>query len=200
MRLVLLMLLLLPLAATSAQAQGAMGQTFLRSGDALRVEIWREPDLSGEFIVDESGIVVLPLLGPHEVAQTPVAELRRALLDSYRVHLRNPSINIVPLRRVTVLGEVQRPGMYSVDPTVSLAGVVGLAMGTTTTGDLARITLIRAGSGAREVVSAGQTLDEVDVRSGDQILVGRRSWFDRNSTFLVSALLSVTSIVITLVR
>jgi hypothetical protein len=43
-------------------------------------------------------------------------------------------------------------------------------------------------------------LSQLDIRSGDQILVARRSWFDRNSTFFVSALLSVTSIVITLLR
>jgi hypothetical protein len=36
------------------------------------------------------------------------------------------------------------------------------------------------------------------VQSGDQILVGRRAWVDRNSTFLVSALLSLTSIAVTL--
>jgi protein involved in polysaccharide export with SLBB domain len=198
-KLLLLLTLLVP-ALAAAQSANSSNSVTLRAGDALRIEIWREDDLSGEYIIDESGHVTLPLLGPKRVTDRTVGELRAMLLEEYRQQLRNPSINITPLRRVTVLGEVQRPGMYGVDPTVSLAGVVGLAQGTTPTGDLRRIELIRAGTGEREVVAATATLDEVDVRSGDQILVGRRSWFDRNSTFLVSALLSVTSIIITLVR
>jgi protein involved in polysaccharide export with SLBB domain len=172
----------------------------LLAGDLLRVEIWREGDLSGEFLVDQNGDVILPLLGERHVTGMPIQELRASLLTEYRRELRNPSITITPLRRIYVLGEVNRPGLLSVDPTVSLAGVIALAGGANANGDLRRITVIRSGETVRENVTATRMLAQLDVRSGDQILVGRRSWFDRNSTFLVSAVLSVTSIVITLLK
>jgi protein involved in polysaccharide export with SLBB domain len=172
----------------------------LQAGDLIRVQIWREEDLSGEFLVDPRGVVTLPLLGDLEVTHIPMGALRDTLTERYRTHLRNPSISVTPLRRINVLGEVQKPGIYSVDPTISLAGAVALAGGATSAGDLNRIRVVRQGADAGEPVAAAAVLDSVDIRSGDQILVGRRSWFDRNSTFVVSALLSISSIVISLTR
>jgi protein involved in polysaccharide export with SLBB domain len=194
---ILLALIALP---AGLLAQEAVAPVTLMSGDLLRIDIWREPDLGGEFLVDPDGMVTLPLLGQREVTDVPIAVLRDSLVAQYRVHLRNPSISITPLRRVYVLGEVNRPGLLSLDPTVSLAGVIALAGGANANGDLRRITVIRSGETVRENVTATRMLAQLDVRSGDQILVGRRSWFDRNSTFLVSAVLSVTSIVITLLK
>jgi protein involved in polysaccharide export with SLBB domain len=178
----------------------AIATVSLRPGDVLRIEIWREPDLTGEYLVDEVGEVTLPLLGTRRVTGQSVRDLRDTLIEEYRVHLRNPSISIIPLRRINVLGEVARPGLYSVDPTVSLAGAVALAGGATQNGDLNRVRIIRGGETIRERVGAGETLSTLDVQSGDQVIVDRRSWFERNSTFVVSMLISVTSIAISLVR
>jgi protein involved in polysaccharide export with SLBB domain len=190
-----------PLAAqgTSPGADGSDAAT-LHSGDAVRIAIWREPDLSGEFTVDPSGRIILPMLGEMNVAEMTADRLRDTLLVQYSRHLRNPSITITPLRRINVLGEVSRPGLYAMDPTITLAGAVGIAGGATPTGNLSRITVMRAGQGQPTRVSSIATLDHVQLRSGDQIIVERRSWFDRNSTFMVSMVISVTSIVISLVR
>jgi polysaccharide export outer membrane protein len=182
-----------------AQAADTAAVT-LNPGDLVRVQIWREEDLSGEFLVDESGMVTLPLIGEKRVAGIPIRRLRTELLEAYRVYLRNASINITPLRRINVLGEVARPGLYPVDPTVSLAGVVALAGGATGTGDIRKIRIVREGTVLMERAGAAETLNALELRSGDQIFVDRRGWFDRNSTFVVSAILSITSIVITLAR
>ncbi|MBA2669152.1 MAG: polysaccharide biosynthesis/export family protein, partial [Gemmatimonadetes bacterium] len=166
-----------------AQASGGNSETVtLLPGDVVRVAIWREEDLSGEFPVNENGTVIFPLLGEKPVTDIPFPELRTMLMDEYRVHLRNPSITITPLRRVNVLGEVNKPGLYEVDPTISLAGVVALAGGTNPGGDLGRIRIVRSGAVLHERVSAMSSLHSFDVRSGDQIFVDRRGWFDRNST------------------
>jgi polysaccharide export outer membrane protein len=183
-----------------SHAQADTVAVTLNPGDLIRVQIWREEDLSGEFLVDESGMVTLPLVGEKRVAGIPIRRLRTELLEAYRVHLRNASINITPLRRINVLGEVARPGLYPVDPTVSLAGVVAIAGGATATGDIRRIRIVRDGTVLMERAGAAETLNALELRSGDQIFVDRRGWFDRNSTFVVSALLSITSIVITLAR
>lgn len=202
---VLALLVLLLARPLSGEAQEAIPggdpeATVLRAGDILQIRIWREPDLSGDFLVDETGTVTFPMLGDRGVAGVPIGELRDSLLTAYGRELRNPSIVIIPLRRVYVLGEVNAPGLKPVDPTVSLAGVVALAGGANPQGDLKKIRIIRNGVVLLDAISAEASLSDIDIRSGDQIFVGRRSWFDRNSTFVVSALLSITSIAISLVR
>lgn len=169
----------------------------LQPGDLVRVQIWREGDLSGDFLVDQNGIVTLPLLGEQRVTGIPIGELRTVLLQQYRVELRNPSINITPLRRLNVLGEVTRPGLYPVDPTISLVEVVAQAGGATESGDLRRIRIVRGGEVIREGIRPGETLSTLDIRSGDQILVERRTWLDRNSTSLATALLSIVGGLVT---
>jgi polysaccharide export outer membrane protein len=191
----LLLLALLLLAGPAAAQQ----QATLRPGDAILVEIWREEDLSGEFAVALDGTVTLPLLGRQRLVDIPLSAVRDTLTAQYRVHLRNPSINVTPIRRVTVLGEVQKPGLYGADPTIALAGLVALAGGATPAGSLDRIRVVREGQVLRERVGAGETLATADVRSGDQIIVDQKSWFSRNSTFVVSTILGVTSIITTII-
>lgn len=203
-KLVISLLLLVGLTVTGhAQefpAPGSSDTIILQSGDILQIRIWREPDLSGDFMIDETGKVTLPLLGSRHAAGVSIGELRDSLLSSYSQELRNPSIVIVPLRRVYVLGDVNSPGLKTVDPTVSLAGVVALAGGANPQGDLRKIRVIRDGVVLYPEISPDASLSDIDLRSGDQVHVGRRSWFDRNSTFVVSALLSITSIAISLVQ
>jgi polysaccharide export outer membrane protein len=187
-------------AATDTVPSAAGSELTLGPGDLIRVEVYREEELKGEYLVDELGMVVLPLLGEQRVAGIPMRQLRRRLVEAYQVHLRNPSIIITPLRRINVLGEVQRPGMYAIDPTVSVAGAVAIAGGATTAGDLRKVRILRDGRVYGQRLGPGTVLSEADIRSGDQIFVERRSWFDRNSTFVVSTTLSLTSIIIAILR
>ena len=195
----LLLAILMPVIAV-AQAPRSASDVSLAPGDVVKLEVWQEEDLSGEFLVDEDGQVTLPLLGPVDVSGIPVRQLRARLIEAYRVQLQNPSITVTPLRRVLVLGEVHEPGVYNVDPTISLAGAIALAGGATPGGDLRRLRVVRDGVVVKEGATAEGSLAANQVLSGDQIFVERRSWFDRNSTFLVSAMLSVTSIVISILR
>jgi polysaccharide export outer membrane protein len=172
----------------------------LKPGDVVRIEIWREEDLSGDFTVNELGLVTLPLIGEKDVNGLTMQQLRDQLIAEYRVQLLNPSIIVTPLRQVHVLGEVNAPGTYAVDPTVTLAGAIALAGGASAQGNLRKIRIAREGTVIKDAARAEETLQQVDVRSGDQIFVDRRSWFERNSTFVISAMMSLTSLIISLSR
>jgi protein involved in polysaccharide export with SLBB domain len=207
--LALLWMLLAGPAAASAQVDQDEGGVIpaphvedatLLPGDALQIQIWREPDLGGTFVLDPQGAVTLPLLGRVQVAWIPLAELREMLVELYQVELRNASIEITPLRRVYVLGEVNRPGLLALDPTVTLAGAVAMAGGANPTGDLRKLRIMRDGEVLRDRVGPEQDLMSVDIRSGDQIFVERRGWFDRNSTFVVSATIGIAGIIVQLLR
>ncbi|HEX8391967.1 MAG TPA: polysaccharide biosynthesis/export family protein [Longimicrobium sp.] len=193
-------LVLWPTVARAQAAPGAADQISLRPGDVLRVTIWREPELNGDFPLAQDGSVVLPLLGRRVISGIPMRDLADTLTAAYRAELTNPSISITPLRRLDVLGEVVKPGVYLADPTISLAGAVALAGGPTTNGDLRRIRIFRGGQVIQRHAVASATLTHSDVLSGDQIIVDRRPWMDRNSAALVSGSLSLLGILLTLAR
>jgi len=193
-------LLVMPTQAVAGAQQPANSrpqELALSPGDVVRISIWREPDLSGEFLVDEDGVVTLPLLGKRSVLNVPLSRLRDTLIADYGVQLRNPSVTITPLRRIYVLGEVARPGLYTVDPTISLAGAVALAGGATASGDLDRLRVARNGKVVLDRVAAGSSLSAVNIRSEDQVFVDRRGWLDRNGAFAASDLLSAATLLVT---
>lgn len=168
----------------------------LRPGDAIQLTVWRQEDMTGEFKVDETGVVTLPLIGPKQVTGVPLAQLRETLYSELRLQLRNPSIEITPLRRIFVLGEVRTPGPYSVDPTITLAEAIALAGGPNSTGDSRRIRVVRSGKIVHDRISAETTLSSVDIRSGDQIFVEPRGWVARNTSLFANMLVSAAFITV----
>jgi len=173
----------------------ATSDASLLPGDVVRIQIWREDGLSGDFQVDESGVVTLPLLGRKTVLGISPDSLRDQLTSDYDEYLVNPSINVTLLRRVTVLGEVRVPGLYPVDATVSVAQLIALAQGVTPDGDVNRLTLVRGGQTIRVNLAGTMALTDAGIRSGDQLIVGKRSWIARN----LSSLAWITSIATNLV-
>jgi polysaccharide export outer membrane protein len=172
----------------------------LEPGDVLRVLVWREKDLGGDFRVDELGRVTLPMLGVFKVGAVQWYQLRDSLLILYSKELKNPSVTLTPMRRVQVLGEVTKPGNYLADPTLSLAGLVALAGGATPGGDLRRVRVVRGGQTIVRSASVESLLINADVRSNDQIFVDRRAWLERNGAFVASAIISTASILVALIR
>lgn len=191
----LLLLLFSPgwLPAQTAAELSAPANISLQPGDVVRVGIWREAELSGDFPVDPAGDATFPLLGKMHVAGIPIAALTDTLIAAYRVELRNPSITVIPLRRIYVLGDIARPGLYTVEPSTSLAAAVALAGGPNGQGDLNRIRVIRDGSVVLEKVPMQQAIHVVDVRSGDQIYIGRIPWLKRNGTYAFGLALTLYS-------
>lgn len=164
----------------------------LRPGDAVQVQIWREPDLSGKFQVNEEGAVVFPLLGRRQVTGTTPDSLQRQLLADYREYLENPSVEVTVLRRVSILGEVRSPGLYPVDPTVSLSEALAMAGGVTPRADTDDIRLIRGEATVQSGIDRGQVVGTLPIRSGDRIWVGEKSWLARNWQWVGGTLTTIT--------
>lgn len=172
----------------------------LERGDVVRIGVWREPDLSGDFPVDDQGRLTLPLLGRVPVVGRQWRVLQDSLLGVYAAQLKNPSVTLIPLRRISVLGEVMRPAPYLVDPTTSLAGVVAMAGGATPIGDLHRVRVVRNGRTIVRSASIESLLLQNGVHSQDQVFVDRRSWLELNVALVASATLSAASIIVALLR
>jgi polysaccharide export outer membrane protein len=186
----------LPASAQSRQPDlpptaGSAAATPLRPGDILRLKIWREADLSGDFQIDETGRAILPRLGATVVAGVPTDQLRDRLADQYREYLNNPSIEIVPLRRIAVLGAVRNPGFHRIDPSVTLGEAVNVAGGVTPQSKPNQVELRRGAARWRVDFDQRPEFATIPLTSGDQVYVPERSWLKQNATWFVSTLVGI---------
>jgi protein involved in polysaccharide export with SLBB domain len=172
----------------AADAAPVPGVT-LRPGDVVKLWVWREEEMTGEFAVPETGVIVFPKIGPWKVIGKSTETLKQELLAEYLKYLRNPSIEVTFLRRVSVLGAVREPGLYPVDETMSVASVLALAGGATEVGKPDHVELFRDGKKLVTRISQRTRISDLPLRSGDQLYVPERSWVSRNGA-LVSTLLS----------
>jgi polysaccharide export outer membrane protein len=178
-----LILYLLALALTvpgylSAQApatEGAPAPIILRAGDAVRITVWRKPELSGEFPISADGSIASPFYMDLRVAGTPLPTVTEQVRSFLALYETEPRVLVEPLLRVSVAGEVHDPSLYTLRPETTVAQAVMQAGGPTERGYTSRVILWRGGQELRvdltrpELGIAGQP-----IRSGDQIVMPRR--------------------------
>jgi polysaccharide biosynthesis/export protein len=188
-----------PLASPQTASPGDSAQLTangLGPGDYIQVEIWREPDLSDTLQVDHTGTAVFPKLGRIQVSGIRTDSLERLLLSEYSRYLRNPSIRVTVMRRIAITGAVQRPGTYPVDLTMTITDALALAGGPNTEGKSDEVELRRGNTRKRiDLKATTGRLDELALRSGDQLFVDRRSWVSRNPGVIFAVIGTLTSLV-----
>ena len=173
----------------------------LRPGDVVRVAVWREPQLSGEFTVAENGSITHPIYRELRVAGKTIAEVEQMFRGLLSRLTSSPQFVIEPLVRVGVGGEVRTPNLYTVSPVMTIAEVVALAGGST---DRGRLESVRLNRGGRETIidlkTPGASMAQSPVQSGDQIFVDRRPSVFREviapAASVLAALAAVANIII----
>jgi protein involved in polysaccharide export with SLBB domain len=165
----------------------------VRPGDRVALKIWNEPLMSDTFQVAESGEVILPKLGAVQVGNQRVEVLQDSLRKAYTAFLRNPSVEISVLRRVGVSGEVHQPGLYLADLTMTLPDIITRAGGLTEAGDPNDIVVLRGSERIRFARADQKSFVVAELRSGDQVIVGQRSFIARNPLVALSSALGLIS-------
>jgi hypothetical protein len=173
-----------------AQQATAPQVATLGPGDGLRLRIYREPDLSGEYVVDERGVVVLPKIGEWRVTGIPADSVRGAIRSALRQFLATESIEITPFRRVAVTGAVLKPGLYPVDPSMSVADALILAGGVAPIGKERVVELRLAGASLGTEIRAETRVWDTGAGGTRQLFVPQKPWAQRNGTLLASLTIS----------
>lgn len=181
-----------PTGVVVAQGTVQEGPAPMRAGDILRMKIYREPELSGDYQVNELGAVILPRLGEVRVSEWPVDSLRPRLTRSFAEYLREPTIEVTVLRRIAVTGAVLRPNLYPVDPTMTVLDALALAGGAAPDGVRDRVELRRGDQRLVAQLNQQSMVADLRLQSGDQLYVPQRSWLSRN-TWLVSTLIGAVA-------
>ena len=115
-------------------AAAATAAPKLQPGDKIRINVYGEDKLSGDYEVDQSGQISLPLAGTLEAVGLTQAELEQALAKKFRSeYLRNPkvTVTIATLRPFYMMGEVTKPGEYPYKSGLNVLTALAVAGGPT---------------------------------------------------------------------
>ena len=186
-----------PLASADSAARAGTAQ--LRPGDVVKLHVWREPEFSRDYEVDGTGRIDLPKLGKLEVANLSADSLKQLLERRYARYIRDASVEVSLRRRISVLGSVRNPGIFQVDPYVTVAEALALAGGTTPEARTDHVDLLRGSQRMSTRISTRTRLADSQVQSGDQLYVPDRGWLNRNMA-LVSALIGLSGMMLVAFR
>jgi polysaccharide export outer membrane protein len=137
----------------------------LAPGDKLKVSIFNEPDLSGEYQLGDDGRIAFPLIGDIRPAGKTVEDFRLQLVEALQNgYVRNPrvTVEIANYRPVNVVGEVRNAGQYTYRPGISVKDAIAMAGGYT----------YRANTGTAYVTrAAGGEQIEIDLKAKQGALI-----------------------------
>jgi protein involved in polysaccharide export with SLBB domain len=155
----------------------------LGAGDKIRVTVFGESDLSGEYQVDGSGMVRLPLIGTLRATGYTAPDLEQgisqALADGY---LKNPRVNveIAAYRPFYIIGAVNRPGQYAFIDHMNALNAVALAGGFTDQAIQSTLYIRHEGSAVEQPVQTNQLSN---IEPGDVIRVKTSLFWDAMNLF-----------------
>jgi protein involved in polysaccharide export with SLBB domain len=144
-------------------------------GDAVQVSVYPDTTsfLHGVFPIDGTGNLFLPVRGKVNISNMSRSDLENYIKQNFTDYLRYPNVQVRPLIRASALGGFAKPGLYYIDPDLTLWNLVHKAGGTTKNEGLKKMKWRRdkdvISSNLLQFYESGQSLREIGFKSGDQI-------------------------------
>ena len=172
-------------AATQTAAVAATTDTSYRIGpqDVLKVDVWKELELTRSVPVRPDGKISLPLLNDVQAAGLTSMELANNITEGLKKFINNPQVTVtvseINSRRVYVNGEVTRPGAFALLPNMTVLQALTSAGGFTQFARTNKIYVLRTEDGKqvkhsfnyKDVVNGKRPEDNIALQPGDTIVV-----------------------------
>lgn len=182
---VVTILIVASLDIASAQQQPARPDTSYKvlPGDVLQVSVWKEPDLQLELLVRPDGAISFPLAGEISTINKSVSDLQAELTRRLTRYITDPVVTVsvteVLGNKIYVIGQVNEPGEFVVNPQVDVLQALSMAGGTTPFADLDNIRILRRRQSIqsalsfnyKEVIRGRNLSQNVMLKSGDVVVV-----------------------------
>jgi polysaccharide export outer membrane protein len=151
--------------------------------DVLRIDVWKEPDISRVIPVRPDGKISVPLLNDVQASGLTAMQLAASLRDGLSKFLNNPQVTVtvaeINSRRVYLTGEVTRPGALTLLPNMTVLQALASGGGFTQFARLKNIYVMRTENGKqvkhpfnyKEVVKGNLAEQNILLQSGDVIVV-----------------------------
>jgi polysaccharide export outer membrane protein len=169
-------------AGRDAAAQQLQDYT-LSPGDAVEVSVWKEPDLTKAVIVRPDGKFSFPLVGEVAAVGRTVVQVQTEIATKLKTYIPDPVVTValsgLEGNKIYVIGQVNKPGAYVMNPRLSIVQALSMAGGMTPFAGLNDIIVLRKQAGGQKMikfqfgdVSKGRNLEQnVALESGDVIIV-----------------------------
>jgi len=151
--------------------------------DTLRIDVWKEAELTRTIPVRPDGKISLPLLNDVQAAGLSSEELAAAIRDGLKKYITNPQVTVtvteINSRRVFVTGEVTRPGAVQLLPNMTVLQALSSCGGFTQFARTKNIYVLRQEAGKqvkhpfnyKDVISGKKPEDDIQLQAGDVIVV-----------------------------
>src|ERR1700730_6247606 len=174
-----------PKAATAAPQASPTNDAEYKIGpqDVLRIDVWKEPEISRTAPVRPDGRISLPLINDVQAAGLTSTQLAAIIADGLRKYITNPQVTVgvteINSRRVYVTGEVTKPGAFALLPNMTVLQALSSSGGFSQFARLKNIYVLRTEDGKqvkhpfnyKEVVSGKKPESNIPLQPGDVIIV-----------------------------
>ncbi len=151
--------------------------------DVLRIDVWKEPEITRTVPVRPDGKITLPLLNDIQAAGMTPMELANVIHEGLKKYINEPQVTVsveeINSRRIYVTGEVIRPGAFPLLPNMTVLQALTSAGGFTQFAKMKNIYVLRTEGGKQSklpfnykaVIDGKNTTDNIQLRAGDTIVV-----------------------------
>ena len=158
----------------AAEAQRVIAEYRLGSGDKVRVTVFGEDALTGEYLVGGSGKISLPLVGEVQAGGLTISQFQNEVITALKEgYLKDPKVSaeVLNYRPFYILGEVQKPGEYPYSNGLTVLNAVATANGFTYRANTKKVFIKRGGENAEHEYPLTSI---TQVAPGDTIRIAER--------------------------
>ena len=151
--------------------------------DIIRVNVWKEPEVSQTVVVRTDGNISLPLINEVKVSGMTPLQIQDMVAEKLKGFLNNPQVTVTVIeirsKRAFITGEVARPGTYSLNAQTTVLQLIAQAGGFTPFAKKDGIVVLRTEDGRQsrlkfkynEVVQGKKTEQNIALHPGDTVVV-----------------------------
>jgi polysaccharide biosynthesis/export protein len=151
--------------------------------DVIRVNVWKEPEVSQTVVVRTDGSISMPLINEVKVAGMTPLTIQQVIADKLKAYLTNPQVTVTVMeihsKHAFITGEVARPGGYPLNTETTVLQLIAQAGGFTPFAKKGDIVVLRSTNGKqqrmkfkyKEVISGKKTDQNISLRPGDTVVV-----------------------------
>ena len=146
----------------------------LTLADTVRINVYGEPGLTGDFNIGPDGVITRPLIGQSATTGLTPVQLQAAITTALQQgFLTNPRVSVerISRRPFYILGEVNKPGEYPYSPDMTVLNAVAMAQGFTYRANSRRVFIRHAHEGQENRVPLTPA---TPVQPGDTLRIGER--------------------------
>ena len=169
-------------AGNGAAAASSANDYHLQAGDKLRIEVYKDAQLSQALQIRPDGKVTLPLVGDLVAAGRTSSELRDKIASALTEYIANPTVTVIVTetmpQMVFVTGEVNKPGQFTITGNqMNILQALAMAGGLTDFANRKDIRVMRKGPGGMQTLKFNykealeSTSEPLQLRAGDTVVV-----------------------------